>query len=106
MNTNYNNFLLNTMLHHVDMSWIIEKNQELNSFIDKHNPDWITSGPWYNTSVCKKNTWNIFLKIILEIQELKDMNLYGLLVHMRNISHKLLIMVSMVVVIYYHKMRQ
>ena len=58
MNINYNDiitqFLLNTMLHHVGMSWIIETNKHLEYDIDKHNPDCITSGPWYNTYVCKK----------------------------------------------------
>ena len=39
MNTNYkyiiNKFVLNKMLHHVGMSWIIETNQQLEYDIDK-----------------------------------------------------------------------
>ena len=64
MNSNYNEiitqFLLNTMLHHVGMSWIIETNQQLKYDIDKHNLDWITGGPWYNTYICKKFDRTVF----------------------------------------------
>ena len=42
MNTNYKDiitkFVLNTMLHHVGMSWIIETNKKIEDDIDKHNP--------------------------------------------------------------------
>ena len=38
----------------LELSWIIETNQQLEYDIEKHNPDWITGGPWYNTSICKK----------------------------------------------------
>ena len=42
MNTNYDEiitqFLLNTILHHVGMSWIIRTNKQLEYDIDKHNP--------------------------------------------------------------------
>ena len=58
MSTNYNDiiikFVLNTMLHHVGMSQIIETNQQLKYDIEKNNTDWISDGPWYNTSICKK----------------------------------------------------
>ena len=64
INTNYNDiitqFLLNTMLHHVGMLWKIETNQQLKYDIYKHNPDWITRGPWYNTSICKKIHGTVF----------------------------------------------
>ena len=29
------------------------KNQRFEYIIYKHNPDWITGGPLYNTSICK-----------------------------------------------------
>ena len=64
MNDNYNDtitqFLLNTMLHHVGMSYIIETDQQFKYYIDKHNPYWITGGPWYNTSICKKLHVTVF----------------------------------------------
>ena len=28
--------------------------------MDKHNPDWITGGPWYNTSICKQLHRKVF----------------------------------------------
>ena len=47
-NTNYEDmvtkFLLNSVLHHVGLSWIIETNQLLELDIYKHNPYWITDG--------------------------------------------------------------
>ena len=50
MNKNYNDiiaqFVLNTMLHHIGMSWIIKTNQQLKYDIKKHNHDWIKGGPW------------------------------------------------------------
>ena len=62
MNTKYKyiitSFLLNTLLHHVVMSWIIETHNQLKYDMDKNNPNWITVGPWYNTSICKKITLN------------------------------------------------
>ena len=33
--------------------------------IDKHNPDFITDGPWYNTSICKKLHGTVFEKHII-----------------------------------------
>ena len=32
------NIVLNTMLHHVGMLWIIEKHEKLQYKMDKHNP--------------------------------------------------------------------
>ena len=50
INTNYKDivtvFVLNTVLHHVDMPSIIETQKELKYDMDKHNPYWITGGPW------------------------------------------------------------
>ena len=36
-----NKFVLNTVLQHVDLSWIIESNQQLEYDIDKDNTDWL-----------------------------------------------------------------
>ena len=67
MNTNYNDtinkFVLNEMLHHIGMSWILETNQQLKYDIDKYNPDWIKSSTWYNTYICKQITRNSFCKL-------------------------------------------
>ena len=53
-------FVLNSVLHHVGMSWIIETNQQLKYDIGKHNPDQITGGTWYNTYICKKIHGTVF----------------------------------------------
>ena len=55
MNTKYKDivtvFGLNTLLHHVDMSRIVETHERLKYDIYKHNQYWITGGPWYNTPI-------------------------------------------------------
>ena len=57
MNNSYKNiitsFLLNKLLHHVGMSWIIETHEQLKYDIDKHNPYCMTGCPWYNKYICK-----------------------------------------------------
>ena len=41
-------FVLNTMLHHVGMIWIIENNKDLKYDMDILNSDYMTGGQWYN----------------------------------------------------------
>ena len=74
---------MNSVLHHVGLSRKIETNQQLDYGFDKNNPDWITYGPWYNTFICTKLHGTVFEKI-LEIQELIEIILCVLLMHMRN----------------------
>ena len=46
-------FVLNAILHHVGMSWIIRSNKEMKYDMDKNNhQDWLNKIPWYNTSIC------------------------------------------------------
>ena len=46
-------FVLNEILHHVGMSWIICSNEEVKYEIDEINhPYWLNKGPWYNTAIC------------------------------------------------------
>ena len=48
-----NKFVLNAILHHVGMSWIICSNKEMKYEIDEINhQDWLNKGPWYNTAIC------------------------------------------------------
>ena len=54
------NFVLNTMLHHVGMLWIIETNEKLQYDIDKQNSECMTGSTWYNTSICKKLHGKVF----------------------------------------------
>ena len=54
-------FLLNEILHHVGMSWIICSNKKIKYEIDKSNhPDWLNKGSWYNTEICSKLHGRIF----------------------------------------------
>ena len=47
--------VLNAVLHHVGMSWIIISNNEMKYEIDKINhQDWLNKGPWYNTAICSR----------------------------------------------------
>ena len=63
--------MLNKVLHHVGMSWIIKTNKHLKHDMDKYNSDKITGGPWDNTYICK-TYMEKFLKNLLETQELTD----------------------------------
>ena len=47
--------VLNAILHHVGMSWIIISDQEIEYEMYKNNNHyWLNKGPWYNTSICLK----------------------------------------------------
>ena len=64
LNTTYQDIIttvvLNTMLHHVGMLWIIETHEKLQYHMDKNNSELMTGGPWYNTSICKKLHGKVF----------------------------------------------
>ena len=48
-------YVLNEILHHVGMSWIISPKQEMEYEIYENNhQDWLNKVPWYNTSICSK----------------------------------------------------
>ena len=57
--------VLNTMLHHFGTLWIIENDEELKYDMYIQNSDWLTGGPWYNTSICKKLHPNVFEGFII-----------------------------------------
>ena len=63
-------FVLNTMFHHVCMSWIINSNQDMEYEMNTKNNhlDWSNKGPWYkNKSVL--NYMELSLRILLHRQE-------------------------------------
>ena len=48
-------FVLNAILHHTGMSWIIYSSKTKKTEMDKNNhPDWLNKGPWYNTAICSR----------------------------------------------------
>ena len=54
-------FVLNAILHHVGMSWIINSNDEMKYEIDISNhQDWLDKVPWYNTSICSRFHGSLF----------------------------------------------
>ena len=59
MNTTYQDiittFVLDTMLHHVGMLWLIKTHEQLKYDMDIKNSDWMTGGPW-----CKKLHGKLF----------------------------------------------
>ena len=59
------NFVLNTMLYHVGMIWIIENHGELKYDMDILNSYWLTGDPWYNTSIFKKSHRKLFEGFII-----------------------------------------
>ena len=83
-------FVLNRVLHHVGLSWIFESTQQLEYGIEEHIPYQLTDFPWYNISICTKYMEQC-LENILEMQELKDLILRVILMHMINNSHHMLI---------------
>ena len=53
--------LINIILHHVGMSWIICYNKEMEYEIDKTNDqDWLNKGPWYSRTICLRLYGSMF----------------------------------------------
>ena len=53
--------MLNEILHHVGMLWIISSNKEMKYDIDKNNhQDWLKKGPCYKSPICLKLHGSMF----------------------------------------------
>ena len=69
LNTTYQylitKFVLNTMLHHVGILWIIETPEQLKYDTEKHNSEWMKGGTWYNTSIYNKLYGKVFQGFII-----------------------------------------
>ena len=54
-------FVLNSILNHVGMSWILFSKEEMFYVINKINPPgWLNKGPWYNTDICSNLHGKLF----------------------------------------------
>ena len=54
-------FVLNTILHHVGISWIISSSNEIKYEMEKTNhPYWLNKGPWYNTATFSRLHGSLF----------------------------------------------
>ena len=61
-------FVLNAILHHVGMSWMISSNKEMQYEIDENNhQDWLNKGLWYNTYISLKLHGSIIEEFITHI---------------------------------------
>ena len=98
-------FLLNTILHHVGMLRIIETHKQSQYDIDEQNSEWMTGGPWYNTSICKK-LHEMFLIYLLEMKEPTDIISCVLLMHKKQSINHILIMAEAVRVVHYQQIQQ
>ena len=58
-------FVLNAMLRHVGMIWIIENHEDSKYDMEIQNSDWTTGGTWYNTSICNKLNGKVFEAFII-----------------------------------------
>ena len=49
-------FVMNSMLHHVGMSWMISSKKEMDydNFSNHENFGWFETGPWNNKNICSK----------------------------------------------------
>ena len=75
-------FVLNTILHHVVMSWIICSNKEIFYEIDeRNNTDWSNKGPWYNTEICSKLHGKLFEYFITHARTNRYNIMYSIVAH-------------------------
>ena len=52
--------MLNSLLHHVGLSWIISSNKKMKYETEENNPDGLNKGPWYNTTIFSKLHVTVF----------------------------------------------
>ena len=66
-------FVLNAMLHHVGMSWIISSKQEMDydNFTNRKNLSWFDTGP-ETTKISVLNYMELLLKVLLHRLEQTD----------------------------------
>ena len=54
-------FVLNEILYHVGMSWIICSSEKIKYEIEESNhTDWLNKVPWYNTAICSRLHGSLF----------------------------------------------
>ena len=73
--------------------------------MNKHTSEWMTGGPWYNTSI-QKNYMEKCLRGLLEMQELKYIISCVLLMNMKNSINHLVMMAAAVGVVHCHQIQQ
>ena len=88
MNTNYKDivtlFVVNTLLRHAGMLWIIGTHEHLKYNICKYNQYWITGGPKYNTHICKKLHGTVFQEFIRNVRTERYNLMFSIDAHEKN----------------------
>ena len=80
--------VVNTILHHVGMSWIICSNQEMLYEIEKSNhPNWSNKGTFYNTDICSKLHEKLFGDFITHAKTDRYNLMYSIVAHDKNNIH-------------------
>ena len=81
-------FVLNTILHHVGMSWIICSNAEMKYKMDKSNhPNQLNKVTWYNTDTCSKLQGKLFEDFITHARTHRYNLLCSIVTHDKNNLH-------------------
>ena len=64
---------MNSMLHHVGMSWIISSKEEMDydNYTNSKNLGWFDTGPWHK-KISVLNYMELILKVLLYRLEQKD----------------------------------
>ena len=74
--------MLNAILHHVGISWIICSYEDIKYKTDKINhQDWLNKGPWYNTPVLSRLHGSLFEYFITHARTDRYNLMYSLVVH-------------------------
>ena len=90
--------MLNKVLHHVGMSLIIKTNKHLEYDMGKHNSDWLTCGPWYNTFICKKLHGKVFEEFIRNERTDRYNIVCSIYEHKKIIHHNMMMASALVVI--------
>ena len=78
-------FLLNAILYHLDMSWIISYNNEMKYEIDKSNhQNWLNKGPWYKTEIFSRLHVSLFEDFITHARTDRYNLMCSLVAHDKN----------------------
>ena len=74
--------MLDAILYHVGMSWIIFSNEEMLYETDEsNNTDWLNKSPWYNTDICSRFPGSLFEDFITHARTNKYNLLCSIVAH-------------------------
>ena len=78
-------FVINAILHHVGISWIISSSNEVKYEIDKNDHQyWLNRVPWYNTDICPRLHGSLFEYFITQERTNRYNLMCSLVAHDKN----------------------